>query len=185
MQGQHHTGEPRDPLRPASLLHRHLRLRLLRYAGLRVSELVHLRRTWVDFEENTITVPPRQHCDCRECQRRRDGVWRPKTRHGARTIRIHPKLRPVLQEYLADHDGLGLTRVRVWQIVKELALRARVLHDVYPHCLRSTHAIDLAHAGISSAALQYLLGWARLSSAEAYVRSDRSRALAEVDAIYA
>ena len=90
----------------------------------------------------------------------------------------------VLEKYLAANDGLFVTRQRRWQRVKELALHARILHDTYPHCLRSTCAIDLAHKGISSAALQYLLGWARLSSAEDYVRSDRTRALREVDEIY-
>ena len=29
------------------------------FGGLRVSELAHLRRSWVNFDENTITVPTR------------------------------------------------------------------------------------------------------------------------------
>ena len=157
---------------------------LLILAGLRVSELVHLRRAWVNFDENTITVPVRQTCDCWECINKRDGQWKPKTKHGERTIRIHPQLKPILGEFLAGRDGLGLTRQRVWQRLKDLCRRAAILHNVYPHSLRSTCAIELAHRGISSAALQYLLGWAKLASAEAYVRSDRTRALKEVDEIY-
>ena len=153
-------------------------------AGQRVSELAHLKRSWVNFDENTITVPAKQYCSCWECTKKRDGEWRPKTKHGARTIRIHPQLNPILEEYLAANDGINLTRQRLWQRVKQLANKAQILHNSYPHCLRSTCAIELAHKGISSAALQYLLGWARLSSAEAYVRSDRTRALKEVDEIY-
>jgi integrase len=153
-------------------------------AGLRVSELVHLRKSWVNFEENTITVPTRQDCNCNECMKKRDGKWKPKTRQGARTIRIHPQLRSILEEYLASNDGLNLTRQRVWQRIKELCRAALILHNTYPHCLRSTCAIELAHEHISSAALQYLLGWAKLSSAEAYVRSDRTRALKEYDDIF-
>ncbi|MBN2455424.1 MAG: site-specific integrase [Sedimentisphaerales bacterium] len=153
-------------------------------AGLRVSELVHLKRSWVNFDESTITVPVRQNCDCWECLHKRDGLWKPKTKHGARTIRIDPQLRPILEEYLAGNDGLGLTRQRVWQRMKDLCRVAAILHNAYPHCLRSTCAIELAHKGISSASLQYLLGWSKLSSAEAYVRSDRTRALEEVDEIY-
>ena len=154
-------------------------------AGLRVSELAHLRRSWANFDENTITIPTKQYCSCWECSHKREGAWTPKTKHGARTIRIHPELRPILEEYLSANDGLVLTRQRLWQRVKELSTKARILHNSYPHCLRSTCAIELAHKGISSAALQYLLGWARLSSAESYVRSDRRRALKEMDEIYA
>ena len=153
-------------------------------AGLRVSELAHLKRSWVNFDENTITVPVKQNCGCRECVTKRGGLWKPKTTKGARTIRIHPELRPILEGYLAGSDGLNLTRQRVWQRLKDLARMAVILHNTYPHCLRSTCAIELAHKGISSAALQYLLGWSRLSSAESYVRSDRTRALKEVDEIY-
>jgi integrase len=150
-------------------------------AGMRVSELTHLKKSWVDFDQNIIIIPIRQFCTCWECLKYRKGEWRPKTKQGARTIRIHPLLKPILHEYLAGRYELGLTRQRVWQHVKELAYKAQILHDCYPHCLRSTAAIELAHTGISSAALQYLLGWARLSSAENYVRSDMHRALKEYD----
>ncbi len=35
----------------------------LLYAGLRVSELKHLKRSWVNLEEGTITISTRQFCD--------------------------------------------------------------------------------------------------------------------------
>jgi len=126
----------------------------LLFAGLRVSELAHLKRSWVNFDENTITVPVKQFCSCWECNKKRDGEWRPKTKQGVRTIRIHPELRPILEEYLAANDGINLTRQRLWQVVKKLSNQAKILHNSYPHCLRSTCAIELAHKGISSAALQ-------------------------------
>ncbi|MFC1910044.1 tyrosine-type recombinase/integrase [Chloroflexota bacterium] len=98
-------------------------------AGLRVSELAHLKRSWVNFDENTITVPTRQFCSCWECSKKRNGEWRPKTKQGARTIRIHPQLRAVLEEYFATNEGIDLTRQRLWQRVKELANKARILHN--------------------------------------------------------
>ncbi|MFC1907196.1 hypothetical protein ACFLW8_03825 [Chloroflexota bacterium] len=39
----------------------------LLYAGLRVSELCHMRRDWLNYEEGTLTVPMRQFCQCWEC----------------------------------------------------------------------------------------------------------------------
>jgi len=156
----------------------------LMFAGLRVSELKHLKRSWVNFDEGTITVPTRQLCDCPECKVKREGIWRPKTRRGARTILIHHTLLPIISEYLGSHEELGLTRQRIWQIVQELGRYAGIPH-VYPHCLRATAATILAYDGISAPSLQYNFGWARLSSAEEYVKSDMKRAMKETGEIYA
>jgi len=154
------------------------------FGGVRVSELVHLRRTWINWEESTLTVPLRQYCQCKECLQYREGIWRPKTKKGNRTIRIHPQLLPVLKEFIGSSDGLGITRQRVWQIVKELAKLAVIRHNTYPHCLRATCATILAHDNISSPGLQHVLGWARLTSAESYVKSEEKRAIKEQDEIY-
>ena len=167
----------------------------LAFGGLRVSEMVHLRRTWINLDEKTLTVPLKQDCRCKDCNRvvkktgkSKGGVWRPKTEHGHRTIRIHPVLSPIIEEFLASSDGLGLTRQRVWQRIKELKDNLpsghRILHNIYPHCLRATCATDLAHEKISSPALQHTFGWSRLSSAEFYVRTGEQRAIKELDEIY-
>jgi len=163
------------------------------YAGLRVSELKHLRRSWVNIEEGTITIPTRQYCHCKECnyidprgkRKPKDGVWKPKTKKGARTILIHPMLLPVITDFMAGNEELGLTRQRIWQRLKELARQAHILRNLYPHCLRATAATLLAYQGISAASLQYDFGWERLSSAESYVKSDMKRAQAETKEIYA
>jgi len=89
-----------------------------------------------------------------------------------------------MSEYLAGHEELGLTRQRLWQITSKLGRDASIPH-VYPHCLRATAATILAYQGISAPSLQYDLGWARLSSAEEYVKSDMKRAMAEIQEIYA
>ena len=162
------------------------------YAGLRVSELKHLRRSWVNFDESTITIPTRQYCKCTECnhvdgkgkQKPKEGIWKPKTKKGARTILIHPVLLPIISEFLAGSEEIGLTRQRIWQRVKEIARQAHILRNLYPHCLRATGATNLAYEDISAASLQYDFGWERLSSAEAYVKSDMKRAHAETREIY-
>ncbi len=154
------------------------------FGGLRVSELTHLKRTWINGEELTLTVPPKQNCSCWECSHNKNGIWKPKTKQGARSIRIHPLFLPILIEFLGYYDGLDLTRQRVWQRLKILAKSAIIRHNTYPHGLRATCASNLAHDNISSPGLQYILGWARLSSAESYVRTDRRRALKEQDEIY-
>jgi integrase len=89
------------------------------FGGLRVSELKHLKRSWVNLEEGTLTIPTRQYCNCSECRKKRDGIWRPKTKKGARTILIHPLLLPVLEEFFATNEELGLSRVSIWNHVQE------------------------------------------------------------------
>lgn len=155
------------------------------FAGLRVSELVHLKRSWVNFEEQTVTVPLRQYCQCWECRKKREGIWRPKSRKGARSILLHPQLQPVMVEFLAGNDGLGITRQRVWQRLKVLATRAGILHNIYPHALRSTSATRLAIEKVSAVALKYIMGWASLTTADSYVKSDMHQAQAEQREIYA
>lgn len=176
--------EMKDMLIACQTLRERFIVACLLFAGLRVGELVHLNRHWIDWDNDTITVPQTQHCGCKECQNKRDGVWKPKSSASSRTFKVHPQLKPVLEEYLAGHDRLGITRCRVWQIIKTLAEKARILHNVYPHAMRATAATELAHWGISSVALQYTFGWARLRSAEAYVKSDMKRAMAETEEIY-
>lgn len=172
-----------------SILHKFIVYTLV-LAGLRVSELAHLKRSWVNFEQGTITIPSRQYCSCKECNhinkktgKTKSGIWRPKTVKGARVVLMHPVLLPVMSEFLANNDVIGKTRQRIWQIVQKLGKDAGIPH-VYPHCLRATAATIMAYEGISGPSLQYDFGWARLSSAEAYVKSDMKRAHKETKEIY-
>jgi len=158
--------------------------RILVFAGLRVSELKHLRCSWVNLEEGTITIPTRQYCDCAECKRKRDSLWRPKTKKGARTILIHPMLLPVMKEFLDSHEEIGLSTTAIWGRVKRMAKRAHITRSVYPHCLRATAAIMLAYQKISAPALKYVMGWETLEAADAYVKSDMRLAHAEQRQIY-
>jgi integrase len=158
--------------------------RTLVFAGLRVSELKHLRHSWVNLEEQTITVPTRQYCDCAECKRKRDGIWRPKTKKGARTILIHPMLMPVIREFIDRYEEIGLSTFTLWRRVRKIAERAHISRSIYPHCLRATAATMLAYQKISAPALKYVMGWETLDAADAYVKSDMHLAHAEQRDIY-
>jgi len=159
----------------------------LTFCGLRVSELAHLKRSWVNIEDATITIPERQYCSCWECNyvnpktgKCKEGIWKPKTKKGARTVLMGSKILPIINQFLLGSDGLNLTRQRIWQRVKELAKDARILHNVYPHCLRATAATRLAYKNISAASLKYVMGWEKLEAADAYVKSDMKLAHKEI-----
>jgi integrase len=162
------------------------------FAGLRVSELKHLRRSWVNFDEKTITVPTRQYCKCWECnyvdpkgkKKPKHGLWRPKTIKGARTVPIHPLLLPIMTEFLTSNEEIGLTRISIWAHVKAVSRYAHIFRSIYPHCLRATAATRLALQKISAPSLKYLMGWNSLQAAEDYIKSDMHQAHKEVNEIW-
>ena len=152
-------------------------------AGLRISELAHLNKTWL-APDDAISIPDRQHCDCGECTRLKGGLWTPKTKHGAREIPIQPALARELREYLAKNEsGFGFSRISLWTKIKAIARRAGV-KGVFPHALRATCATRFAEQGVSAATLQYVMGWATLESADSYVKSSKRRAQEELGRIW-
>jgi len=45
-------------------------------SGLRISEFVHLRKTWINFNRNLIKVPEAEKCSCKGCEYKRLQVLR-------------------------------------------------------------------------------------------------------------
>lgn len=155
---------------------------ILSEAGLRISELAHLRFSWLE-QDDCISVPERQSCDCGECVRLRKGFWRPKTKSGARSIPLPPSLAKELRTYLAHHkNGFGLSRISLWARLHKVAKRVKLI--VFPHSLRATYATRLAEQHISAATLQYVMGWSSIKSADAYIRSSKARAQQELGQIW-
>jgi len=44
-------------------------VRLPLFAGLRIGEVQHLRKTWLDWDKGIIQIPARQLCQCYECRK--------------------------------------------------------------------------------------------------------------------
>ena len=154
------------------------------YLGLRVGELAHMKAEWL-ISNGELRIPPVQSCNCAECRRFRGGEWRPKTEAGIRTLAIPRPVLSDLQEYLARKpQGLETSRVTLNLKTKAILKRAGIKRKglakeaPFPHALRATCATRLAGAGIDSAALSYIMGWASIRVADHYIRVSRARALA-------
>ena len=65
----------------------------------------------------------------------------------------------------------------MWRIVRRVAERAHLKTKVFPH---TTFATKLSYLGLSSAAIQHIMGWAKLTTAEKYVQSSGARAVEEM-----
>ena len=74
-------------------------------------------------------------------------------------------------------SGKGhLSRVRLYQLIKELAAEAGVPPDrVSPHVLRHAFATHLLEGGADLRALQTMLGHADIATTEIYTHVDASR----------
>jgi len=144
---------------------------LLVFCGLRVSEAIHLRLEWIRDEE--IHIPSQQKCSCAACADR--GYWVPKTKQSVRVVPVPGFLKPLLWEYLKTHpEGLQISRQAVWYRIQHLASRAKVSH-IFPHALRATYATLLASKGLTAPEICAVLGWARITMGEHYVRIAEAR----------
>lgn len=132
-------------------------IQTLMYTGMRVSELINMKRDWVKWQDDEIVIP------------KQEGDWKPKTAKGARTIPLMPQAREVLTKYFQDKSEVEMNRVTAWNIVKRVVSRIKPFKKCYPHALRATFASILANRGMDGAQLKYIMGWSKLETANNYI----------------
>lgn len=137
-------------------------IRTLLHTGMRVSEFCNMKEMWIDWHKGEIHIPLK------------DENWKPKTKHGARIIPLDFETKNVLYKYFQNNKQIGFERSSVWRIVKKIGSRLRPFKKVYPHSLRATFASMLSEKGVNAADLQYIMGWAKLETANSYVRSTKA-----------
>ena len=141
-------------------------LELLYGSGLRATELVSLPISSVPRDEPFLTV----------------------TGKGgqARLVPVGKRARAALSRWLVLREGASrylfpsraghLTRVRLFQLLKALALRAGLAPErVSPHVLRHAFATHLLEGGADLRALQTLLGHADIATTQIYTHVDSAR----------
>ena len=139
--------------------------------GLRESEIAHFKKSWVDFQSGSITIPSSQPCGCAHCSKQ--GGWKPKTRAGARTIparELSPRAFEAIRLYCTANEELGIHRNTVWREVRRAAQAAGLEFEVYPHALRATAATEAAYSISSPWVLCDLFGWSSITTALYYIR---------------
>lgn len=104
----------------------------------------------------------------------------------ARMVPISARAREALNRWLTLRDGDSrflfpsrgkhLSRVRLFQILKELAVRADISPEsISPHVLRHAFATHLLEGGADLRVLQTLLGHADISTTQIYTHVDAAR----------
>ncbi len=156
-------------------------LETLYSCGLRVSELVTLRISDLNFDEDYITVVGKGNKE--------------------RIVPIGQKAQEYIIEYIEkdrslmhvhldfrdtlflNNRGKGLSRTMVFYIIKDLAKLADIQKNISPHTLRHSFATHLIEGGANLRAVQEMLGHESITTTEIYTHLDRHY-LSETLAMY-
>jgi integrase/recombinase XerD len=153
-------------LRNAAMLH------LLYASGLRVSELVGLPVTAVNLAAGRLRVLGKggkeRLVPFGEEAADRLGAWlergRPDLLAGRRSDHL-----------FVTRKATPMTRVRFWQIMKEMAAACGITKRVSPHTLRHSFATHLLAGGADLRAVQMMLGHADIATTQIYTHVDSDR----------
>jgi len=127
--------------------------------GLRLSEFADLKKDNIQWQERRLVI------------------YGKKTKR--RIIPITKRVRKLMEYHFAENNDIGATKRTVARIVKKVADKARISKPVSPHVLRHTFSVNCIKKGISTRALQTLLGHGRLTSTEIYLNLSPEDAIRE------
>ncbi|MBU0707049.1 tyrosine-type recombinase/integrase [Patescibacteria group bacterium] len=137
---------------------------LLYSGGLRVSELINLKLTDIDFNEGQVKVLGKGNKE--------------------RYIPMPERTLDLIQAYISrKSDGsnggngrlINLTVVRIFQLIKEYAQKIGLTKHISPHTIRHTFATHLLDNGADLRVVQELLGHANISTTQIYTHLTTER----------
>ncbi len=141
--------------------------------GLRVSELINLRISDLFFEEGFIKVTGKGN---KQRLVPISAYTQKYIRIYLHHIRLHQKIDPKYSDILfLNRRGKQLTRVMIFQIIKQLTRKAGINKNISPHSLRHSFATHLLENGADLRSIQLLLGHESITTTEIYLHLDRQR----------
>lgn len=133
--------------------------------GLRVSELAGLSRPNIDWQAGRLIIFGK------------GGPFGSKTKR--RIVPLTARVRALLEAHFAIHETLGIGSRTIQRLLGPVANRAAISRKVTPHVLRHTFACAAVQKGISTTALQKVLGHDRLTTTEIYLQLSPEEAVRE------
>lgn len=139
--------------------------------GMRVSELIMLTRTNIDLQEGVVRVFGKGSKE-RLVPVGKDALeWITRYLHEVRpALAAKGKGRDVL---FLNARGRPMTRMAVWNIVRQCTAMAGINKEVHPHTFRHSFATHLLEGGADLRAVQEMLGHADISTTQIYTHIDR------------
>jgi integrase/recombinase XerD len=139
--------------------------------GLRVSEIVNLRISWLYLDIGFIRVIGKGD------KERLVPIGSEAIKYITiykDQIRVHQSIIPGNEDILfLNRRGSALTRVMIFLMIKELALKAGIKKNISPHTFRHSFATHLVEGGADLRAVQEMLGHESITTTEIYTHLDR------------
>ena len=146
-------------------------LEVLYSTGVRVSEVISLQCSAFHPREGFIMVTGKGN------KQRLVPIGRPAVQQiqtYLQTVRSHQSIQPGHEDVLfLNRRGRALSRVMVFNIVKQAAAKAGIQRKVSPHTLRHSFATHLVEGGADLPAVQQMLGHASIQTTEIYAHLDQ------------
>jgi integrase/recombinase XerD len=139
--------------------------------GLRVSELVNIRISNIFFNEGFLKVTGKGD---KERLVPLGSVAQKHIRIYMTNIRSHQLVNKGHEDILfLNRRGSALTRVMIFTIIKNLALKSGLKKVISPHTFRHSFATHLVEGGADLRAVQEMLGHESITTTEIYTHLDR------------
>jgi len=133
--------------------------------GLRLSEFADLKKDNIQWQERRLVIYGKGDPYGKKTKRR--------------IIPMTERVRRLLEYHFAENNNTGMVKRTVARIVKKVADKAGISKPVSPHVLRHTFSVNCIKKGISTRALQTLLGHDRLITTELYLNLSPEDAIRE------
>ena len=139
--------------------------------GLRVSELINLKRSCLYFEVGYIRITGKG--DKERLVPIGDSAIK-YIRVYLEKIRVHMPVIPGYEDVVfLNRRGRKLSRVMIFMIIKDAAKKASVTKSISPHTFRHSFATHLVEGGADLRAVQEMLGHESITTTEIYTHLDR------------
>jgi integrase/recombinase XerD len=146
-------------------------LETLYSSGLRVTELIELRISNIYVEEGFIRVIGKGS------KERLVPIGREALKYirlYKDHVRVHLEIKKGHEDFLfLNMRGSHISRISVFTIIKDLALKAGIKKSISPHTFRHSFATHLIEGGADLRAVQEMLGHESITTTEIYTHLDR------------
>jgi integrase/recombinase XerD len=151
-------------------------LEVLYACGLRVSELVQLKRIHVSLREQCLRVMGKGSKERLVPFGEEAALWIERYLAESRPQLLGAGMSEALfVSSRGSRAGEGMTRIAFWQLIKRYAAQAGIEAPLSPHTLRHAFATHLLNHGADLRAVQMLLGHADISTTTIYTHIARER----------
>ena len=134
-------------------------LAIIYSCGLRVSEMINMKITDIDYERNTIWIRNSKSNKDRQVQL----AFQIQELIKQYTLRYKPK-----QYLINGMNGGKYSSASIQKMIKATARRAAIVKDITPHALRHSFATHLMENGTDIRFIQHILGHSNIQTTQIY-----------------